>query len=52
MEAVTASRRLGTGSKTMADLCAAAAEKFAGRRAVHPQGRRQWVDISYEELRP
>jgi long-chain acyl-CoA synthetase len=47
MEAVTAS---GTGSKTMADLLPAAAERYAGQTALRHKVGDSWEDIGYEEL--
>jgi len=48
MEAVTAAAS-GTGSKTMADLAAKAAEKYGDQPALrHKAG--EWVDVSYAEL--
>ena len=49
MEAVTAAAS-GTGSKTMADLEARAAEKYAGQPALRHKVGDEWVDVSYTEL--
>jgi long-chain acyl-CoA synthetase len=49
MEAVTAPAS-GTGSKTMADLAAIAAEKFAGKTALKHKSGDEWVDTSYADF--
>ncbi len=49
MEAVTAAVT-STGSKTMADLAALAAEKHAGRTALRHKVGDEWRDVSYDEL--
>jgi long-chain acyl-CoA synthetase len=49
MEAVTAPGS-STGSKTMADLCAIAADMYAGRRALTHKVGDEWFDVPYEEL--
>jgi long-chain acyl-CoA synthetase len=49
MEAVTAPAA-GTGSKTMADLAALAAEKHAGKPALRHKVGEEWKEISYDEL--
>ena len=49
MEAVTAAE-LGTGSKTMADLAALAAEKHAGKAALRHKVGDEWHDVTYDEL--
>jgi long-chain acyl-CoA synthetase len=49
MEAVTAAQQ-GTGSKTMADLAALAAEKHAGKPALRYKAGDEWKDVSYDEL--
>ncbi len=49
MEAVTAAE-LGTGSKTMADLAALAAEKHAGKAALRHKVGDEWRDVTYDEL--
>jgi long-chain acyl-CoA synthetase len=49
MEAVTAPAA-GTGSKTMADLAALAAEKHAGKPALRHKVGDEWQEISYDEL--
>ena len=49
MEAVTAAVT-STGSKTMADLAAMAAEKHAGRTALRHKVGDEWRDVSYDEL--
>ena len=49
MEAVTAPAS-GTGSKTMADLAAMAAEKHAGKPALRHKVGDEWHDVSYDEL--
>ena len=49
MEAVTGGAS-GTGSKTMADLAALAAEKYAGKTALRHKAGDEWVDVTYDEL--
>ncbi|HZI90963.1 MAG TPA: long-chain fatty acid--CoA ligase [Thermoleophilaceae bacterium] len=49
MEAVTAPAS-GTGSKTMADLAAIAAEKFADKTALKHKVGDEWVDTSYTDF--
>ncbi len=49
MEAVTAAAS-GTGSKTMADLAAMAAAKYAGKPALRHKVGEQWVDVTYDEV--
>ncbi len=49
MEAVTAAVS-STGSKTMADLAAMAAEKHAGRTALRHKVGDEWRDVSYDEM--
>ncbi len=49
MEAVTAPAS-GTGSKTMADLAAIAAEKFADKTALTHKVGDEWVHISYADF--
>ena len=46
MEAVTAAS--GTGSKTMADMAALAADKYAGKTALKHKVDGEWVDVPYE----
>ena len=49
MEAVTAAAS-GTGSKTMADLAARAAEKYADQPALRHKVGDEWREVSYTEL--
>ena len=49
MEAVTAAAS-GTGSKTMADLAALAAEKYTGKTALRHKVGDEWVDVSYDDF--
>ena len=49
MEAVTAPAS-GTGSKTMADLAALAAEKFADKTALKHKVGEEWVETSYADF--
>ncbi len=49
MEAVTAAAS-GTGSKTMADLAALAAEKYSGKTALRHKVGDEWVDVSYDDF--
>jgi long-chain acyl-CoA synthetase len=49
MEPVTA-QVSGTGSKTMADLAALAAEKHSGQTALRHKVGDEWVDVGYDEL--
>ena len=49
MEAVTAPAS-GTGSKTMADLAAIAAEKFADKTALKHKVGDEWVDTTYADF--
>ncbi|MEJ7750536.1 MAG: long-chain fatty acid--CoA ligase [Thermoleophilaceae bacterium] len=48
MEAVTAAS--GTGSKTMADMAALAASKYAGKAALKHKVAGEWVDVPYEDF--
>jgi len=48
MEAVTAAS--GTGSKTMADMAALAASKYAGKTALKHKVAGEWVDVPYEDF--
>jgi len=49
MEAVTAAAS-GTGSKTMADLAALAADKYTGKTALRHKVGDEWVDVSYDDF--
>ena len=40
----------GTGSKTIADLCAAAAEKYAGNVAIKHKVDGEWRDVTFAEV--
>jgi long-chain acyl-CoA synthetase len=50
MESGTVGARLGTGSKTIADLLPLAAEQYAQKVAIKHKAGDDWVDVSYEEL--
>jgi long-chain acyl-CoA synthetase len=51
MEATTApSGTPTTGSKTIADLCALAAERFADRVAVRHKRDGEWTDVTFSEV--
>ena len=50
MEAGTVGARVGTGSKTIADLLPLAAEQYAEKVAIKHRAGDDWVDVSYEEL--
>ena len=50
MEATTAAETRGTGSKTIADLMARAAEVHGDRPAVRHKVDGQWQDVSYREV--
>ena len=50
MESGTVGARLGTGSKTIADLLPLAAEQYAQKTAIKHKAGDDWVDVSYEEL--
>ncbi len=49
MESVTPAAS-GTGSKTMADLAALAAEKYAGKAALRHKVGDEWVDVTYDDF--
>jgi long-chain acyl-CoA synthetase len=49
MDAVTAAAS-GTGSKTMADLAALAAEKYAAKPALRHKVGDEWVDVTYGDF--
>ena len=49
METVTAAAS-STGSKTMADLAALAAEKYAGKPALRHKVGDEWVDVTYDDF--
>ncbi len=49
MERVTAAAS-STGSKTMADLAALAAEKYAGKSALRHKVGDEWVDVTYDDF--
>ncbi|CAN5138129.1 long-chain fatty acid--CoA ligase [soil metagenome] len=49
MEMVTAAAS-STGSKTMADLAALAAEKYAGKPALRHKVGDEWVDVTYDDF--
>ena len=49
MERVTAATS-STGSKTMADLAALAAEKYAGKPALRHKVGDDWIDVTYDDF--
>jgi long-chain acyl-CoA synthetase len=50
MEAGTVGARVGTGSKTIADLLPLAAEQYAEKVAIKHKAGDDWVDVSYDDL--